>query len=71
MYVCACKAVTEEQVRRAVDDGARDLATLVRACGAGVTCGSCVPLVGEILAHQRPVDRDVDSPSRRLINAHV
>ncbi|MDN5764896.1 MAG: (2Fe-2S)-binding protein [Humibacillus sp.] len=42
MIICQCKAINDETVERAVDDGARTLAQVCQATGAGQDCGSCV-----------------------------
>jgi bacterioferritin-associated ferredoxin len=52
MYVCICHGVTESQVRRAADDGCRDVHELTMRTGAGSNCGSCVSLAAEILSEQ-------------------
>jgi bacterioferritin-associated ferredoxin len=42
MYVCVCKAVTDTEIRKAIDDGAVTLGDVRRACrGAGGDCGAC------------------------------
>lgn len=41
MYLCHCKAVTEEQVRQAVAQGARSLSDLSIRFGVGSECGQC------------------------------
>lgn len=41
MYVCICNAVTDSDIRRAVDDGAHDLWGLQSALGVASGCGSC------------------------------
>lgn len=50
MYVCVCHGVTESQVRRAADEGCRDVHELTMRTGAGSNCGSCLPLAAQILA---------------------
>jgi bacterioferritin-associated ferredoxin len=50
MYVCICHGVTEAQIRRAADDGCRDVHELTMRSGAGSSCGSCLPLAADILA---------------------
>ena len=42
MYVCVCNAITEEQLRRAIADGARTLDDLREALGLGDQCGKCL-----------------------------
>lgn len=39
--ICPCTGVTEEDVRRAVADGARTLDEVERSTGAGTRCGRC------------------------------
>ena len=41
MYICICRAVTEEQVKRAIDGGAATVEAVTRACCAGDDCGAC------------------------------
>jgi bacterioferritin-associated ferredoxin len=41
MYVCICRAVTEENVRAAIDAGAETVEAVTAACCAGDDCGAC------------------------------
>lgn len=41
MYVCICHAVTDKDIERAVDDGARRLRDLSRALSVATRCGRC------------------------------
>jgi bacterioferritin-associated ferredoxin len=41
MYLCHCKAVTEEQVHQAVAQGVRSLSDLSIRFGVGSECGQC------------------------------
>ena len=52
MYVCHCRVVNDRRVRETIDAGARTPAQVARLCGAGATCGGCVPLIRRILAEQ-------------------
>ena len=49
MFVCQCAAVTDHTVEALVDEGCRDLCELADRCGAGARCGSCLPLLAELL----------------------
>ncbi|MCC9308766.1 (2Fe-2S)-binding protein [Kitasatospora sp. RB6PN24] len=50
MYVCMCHAVTEDQVKRAIDAGANSPRQIVaRGCKAGTDCGSCVRRIQALL----------------------
>ncbi len=42
MIFCHCAVVGEADVARAVDAGARTVAQVCKATGAGQQCGSCV-----------------------------
>lgn len=50
MMVCHCHAVNDRQIRAEIEAGAMDAEALADRCGAGSHCGSCVPVVEEILS---------------------
>ncbi len=50
MFVCYCRAVTDDVIRDAVDRGARTIADLARECGAGARCRGCWPALQELIA---------------------
>lgn len=41
MYICVCKAVTDKQIKRAIDNGACTRKQLYQCTGAGDVCGKC------------------------------
>jgi bacterioferritin-associated ferredoxin len=41
MFVCVCKAVTEQKVRECIADGATSREAVTKACTAGGDCGAC------------------------------
>jgi bacterioferritin-associated ferredoxin len=41
MYVCVCSAVTDCEIRNAVDGGATSLADVQSALPVGICCGRC------------------------------
>ena len=45
MYVCVCNAITEEQVRQAIAEGADSLDELCAVLGLGDQCGKCLDYV--------------------------
>ena len=49
MYVCVCNAVTDSDIRDAVDDGVHTLKHLRRTTGCGSTCGNCEEMAAEVL----------------------
>jgi bacterioferritin-associated ferredoxin len=66
MYVCVCNGVTDRDIRRAAADGCRDLSELSMRTGAGLTCGTCSSLAGEILDQAR---RELAFPLPLLVAA--
>jgi bacterioferritin-associated ferredoxin len=61
MYVCLCNAVTDSGIRKAVDDGVRNLKQLRQETGCGDTCGSCNEMAVDLL--QRALSERRDSQS--------
>ena len=49
MFVCLCSAVSERQVEQAISKGADTLEALAGTTGAGACCGSCRPLLLDII----------------------
>jgi bacterioferritin-associated ferredoxin len=49
MYVCVCNAVTDGDIRNAVDDGVRNLKQLSRKTGCSTACGCCQEMAVEVL----------------------
>ncbi len=41
MFVCICRAVTEQQVASAIESGALTREAVSKACRAGGDCGAC------------------------------
>jgi len=50
MYVCVCFAVTEDEIRNVIDDGANTREAVTRACRAGGDCGSCHAMIGKMIS---------------------
>ncbi|NOU20938.1 MAG: (2Fe-2S)-binding protein [Methyloglobulus sp.] len=49
MYVCVCKAVTDTQIKRAIDEGMCSRRELFKCLGVGGDCGKCNLQVKELL----------------------
>lgn len=49
MYICVCNAVTDSDIRTAVDQGVRNLKQLGKATGCSSSCGSCREMAVEVL----------------------
>lgn len=48
--ICSCNDVSKGALCAAIADGACDVAALKAGTGAGTSCGSCVPLLSQLLA---------------------
>jgi bacterioferritin-associated ferredoxin len=62
MYVCVCRAVTEEKVKAAIEAGARSVDDVTAACCAGDDCGACHQTIESMIEERH----GSVSPSRRL-----
>mgnify|MGYP003394548946 CR=1 FL=1 len=51
MYVCVCKAVTDTQIKCAIDQGLNSRRELFKCLGVGGDCGKCNPQVKELLGN--------------------
>jgi len=49
MYVCVCNAVTDSDIRNAVNNGVCSMRQLRQETGCASTCGCCRELAIEIL----------------------
>jgi bacterioferritin-associated ferredoxin len=49
MYVCVCKAVTDTQIKRAINEGVSSRRELFKCLGVGGDCGKCNLQVKELL----------------------
>lgn len=49
MIVCHCNAVNDATVLEAIAGGARDIAAVGSACGAGTNCGGCHETIEHLL----------------------
>jgi bacterioferritin-associated ferredoxin len=49
VYICHCNALTDHDVRRAVEGGARRTSEIYRAVGCKAQCGRCVKTVVSLL----------------------
>jgi bacterioferritin-associated ferredoxin len=49
MYICVCKAVTDTQLRTAIDNGICTRRQLTHCFGVGKDCGKCNKEVKDLL----------------------
>jgi bacterioferritin-associated ferredoxin len=61
MYVCVCYAVTDREVREAIDSGAQTVCEVTSACRAGGDCGACRGQIEDMIEDASPC------PSKRRL----
>ena len=49
MFVCVCNAVTDSDIRKAVDEGVRNMRQLSQTTGCGTSCGCCRDMAADTL----------------------
>jgi len=49
MYVCLCKGITDNQIRRAVEEGVGCLPELKSRLGVASCCGRCADCAEQVL----------------------
>jgi bacterioferritin-associated ferredoxin len=50
VFACVCRAVTDEQIVRAVDAGADSISAVSLGTGAGTSCGTCHDHIEDLIA---------------------
>ncbi len=55
MYVCICQAITDRQIKSAVEGGIDSVEELKETLGVAVCCGSCEQDAEKIVAEHRRV----------------
>lgn len=69
MYICICKAVTEDQVHQAIEQGATRVRDLQMQLGVATQCGACAGCARSILAERSPQPSESRPVSAPLIPA--
>jgi bacterioferritin-associated ferredoxin len=54
VIVCVCRNLSDQAVDRAIHGGARTVADVARATGAGTSCGCCRETVEAMIAGRSP-----------------
>jgi bacterioferritin-associated ferredoxin len=49
MFVCICRAVTEHEVKSAIEDGAKTVQAVTQSCCAGDDCGACRVAIEDLI----------------------
>lgn len=63
MYVCVCLAVTEAEVRTAIEAGATTREVVTEHCRAGGDCGACHGMINQMIEDHLEDLRDAARPS--------
>jgi bacterioferritin-associated ferredoxin len=69
MYVCVCHGVTDRQICRAVDQGARSLGEVQMQLPVGACCGRCVDSAQAVI-DQAVIDQALDHQTLTSHHAH-
>jgi len=56
VYVCICERVREGEVRDAIRCGARTEESVGAACGAGLSCGTCLDRICDLIDEETDAD---------------
>lgn len=64
MYVCVCNAVSDREVKEAIERGATSVPDVVRACKAGGDCGSCHARIQRMIDGGAGIADGLVSPAR-------
>jgi len=57
MFVCVCRAVTEQEVKAAIDEGATTVQAVTSACCAGDDCGACHGTIRDMIEERWTAER--------------
>jgi bacterioferritin-associated ferredoxin len=57
MYVCVCEAVTDHDVRKAVEGGASSVSEVMHCTRAGTRCGKCRTELAQMVDTHAPACR--------------
>ena len=68
MYVCVCNAVTDRDIREAVDQGAHSLKALSKQLRVATCCGRCADCARQVL-HEAIADSRLEATTFALAGA--
>jgi len=64
MFVCVCRAVTEQELRETIEAGASTVQAVTLACRAGDDCGACHGAIRDMIDEHAGCKAGVDDPVR-------
>ncbi len=59
MYICVCKAVTDSQIKMAIDNGMNTRKALHQCFGVGSDCGKCNRYVRELIYENSVLNTEI------------
>ncbi len=66
MYICVCKAVTDSQILKAIENGVCTRKKLTHCFGIGKDCGKCnkevIALLGQTVTPVEPLPSATNQP---------
>jgi bacterioferritin-associated ferredoxin len=69
MYVCICRAVTQDKVKAAIDAGADTVEAVTAACCAGDDCGACHGVIEDMIEERWGEDVVAQRKRLRVVRA--
>lgn len=63
MIVCLCAGTNDRKVKQVIDEGARSVDDVGKACGAGTRCGGCRDMIGHLIAERTAAPAALDAPA--------
>jgi len=67
VLVCHCNGITDRKIRKAVRRGADNAGQVARMCGAGTSCGGCLPAIREIVHAETSARDEAPAPASSQI----
>jgi bacterioferritin-associated ferredoxin len=64
VIVCHCRAVTDRDIRAAIEHGAEREDHLGERCDAGRRCGGCLPALRQLIEEHARVRSEMIAPAR-------
>lgn len=71
VIVCQCMSVSKGRLCQAISDGCRSVAEISSATSASTVCGTCKPLVTQLLSSTTPVKAEPDDKWKALIQTSL
>jgi nitrite reductase (NADH) large subunit len=59
--ICQCAGINRGQISTAIQQGASDHTAIANATGASTACGSCKPLIAELLGNDAPATKEANA----------